>query len=85
MKNKVSEKQRLEWAENPTTLELLRLVKDELKQIVNTPTPDCLIYGDPFKTHENIVELDTRANSFAILELALEGDWEYFEEEIDEE
>ena len=74
-----------EWAENPTTLALLNLVKNELKQIVNTPTVDCLIYGEPNKTHENIVELDARANSFAILELALEGDWEYFEEDEDEE
>ena len=83
--NRVTDKQREEWTENPVTLNLLKLVKSELKQIVNTPTPDCLIFGDPFKTHENIIELDTRANSFAILELALEGDWDYFEEEEDEE
>lgn len=82
---KISDKQREEWAENPVTLELLRLVKNELKQIVLTPTQDCLFYGDPYKTHENLVELDARSHAFATLQLALEGDWDYFEEETDEE
>ena len=81
---KIKQKQINEWVENPVTLELLSLVKNELIQIVSTPTPDCLVFGDPFKTHENIVELDTRANVFATLQLALEGDWDYFEEDEDE-
>ena len=83
MKN--SEKQRLEWTENPVTLELLNLVKNELIEIVSTNPSDCLIYGDPFKTHENIVDLQARENAFATLQLVLEGDWEYFEEIEDEE
>ena len=82
---RISEKQKEEWTENPVTLELLKLVKQELQEIILTPTKDCIFYGDPFKTHENIVELDARSYAFATLQLALEGDWEYFEEETDEE
>ena len=80
----INENQKLEWVENPTTLELLKLVKNELKQIVNTPMVDCLVSGEPSKSHENLVDLDTRAHAFAVLELALEGDWEYFEDFEDE-
>ena len=80
----INENQKLEWVENPTTLELLKLVKNELKQIVNTPMMDCLVNGEPSKSHENLVDLDARAHAFATLELALEGDWEYFEDFDDE-
>jgi hypothetical protein len=81
----ISEKQKEEWTENPVTLELLRLVKEELQEIVLTPTQDCIFYGEPVKSHENLIDLDARSSVFATLQLALEGDWEYFEEETDEE
>lgn len=80
----INEKQKQEWTENPVTLDLLRLVKEELQEIVLTPATACLFYGEPNKTHENLVELDARESAFATLQLALEGDWDYFEEEEDE-
>jgi hypothetical protein len=74
----------VEWTENEATQELLNLVKHELKQIVMTPMVDCLVNGEPSKSHENLVELDARAHSFATFQIALEGDWSYFEELDDE-
>lgn len=81
---RISEKQIQEWTENPVTIELHKLLANELQEIVLTPMTGCLIYGDPQKTHENLVELEARENAFAILQLALEGDWGYFEEDSDE-
>jgi hypothetical protein len=49
-----------------------------------TPMVDCLVNGEPSKSHENLVELDARAHSFATFQIALEGDWSYFEELDDE-
>ena len=46
---------------------------------------DCLVNGEPSKSHENLVELDARAHAFATLQLALEGDWDYFEDFEDEQ
>ena len=81
----ISQKQRTEWTENPVTIELHKLLKNELIEIATTPITDCVFYGEPNKTHENLVELDARQHAFATLQLALEGDWDYFEEEIDED
>jgi hypothetical protein len=83
--SKVSEKQRLEWTENPVTLELLELINKELTEIVLTPSANCLHYGEPYKTHESLIEQDVKAFTFATVRLALEGDWEYYEESEDEE
>jgi len=82
--SRINEKQILEWIENPVTLELLRLVNEELVEIVSTPTGSCLHYGDPYKTHEELVRMDTKAYTFATIQLALEGDWGYFKEIEDE-
>jgi hypothetical protein len=82
--SRINEKQREEWTENPVTIELLRLVNKELIEIVSTPTASCLSYGDPYKSHEELVRLDARAHTFATIQLALEGDWGYFEELEDE-
>jgi len=76
----INEKQRAEWTENPVTLELLNLVNKEIVEIFNTPTGVCLHHGDPYKTHEELVRMDARAHTFAAIQVALQGDWGYFEE-----
>lgn len=77
---KVTEKQIQEWTENPTTIELLKLINAQLIDLVSTPTADCLVYGDPNKSHENLVQQDMIAHMLAMFRFALEGDWDYFEE-----
>jgi hypothetical protein len=39
-----------------------------------------LVYGDPNKSHENLVQQDMIAHMLAMFRFALEGDWDYFEE-----
>lgn len=81
----ISEKQKAEWTENPVTIELLKLIDNEIEEILLTPTGSCLHYGDPNKTHEDLIKQDIRAHTFATLSFALRGDWGYFEEQEDEE
>jgi len=69
-----------EWTENPVTIELVKLAKKELKEIM-VPSSDCLIPGEPFKTFENIIELEARQRVWTDWIAFLEGDWEYFEDE----
>jgi len=76
----ISKEQIAEWAENQTTLELKKLAQKQLTSILNTPPLDCIAYGEPNKTHENVVELETRARAWLDLVTALNGDWSYFEE-----
>ena len=81
---RVSQKQILEWTENPVTLALVDKVSIELRKIMDTPAGECLVHGNPNHTHENLVNLETRAHAWADLYIALEGDWSYFEELDDE-
>lgn len=82
---KVSEKQIAEWAENQTTIELLNAVKVRLKELLETPTANCIHYGDPTKSHEALIGQDMKAFMFAVFCEALEGDWSYFEEIEDDD
>ncbi len=81
---RVSQKQILEWTENPVTLALLDKVSGELQNIMNTPAGECLVRGTPDQTHENLVRLEASAHAWAELYLALGGDWDFFEELDDE-
>ena len=78
---RINQKQISEWSENPVTLELLKLVNEEIDNVVLTPSASCLHYGEPFKTQDNLVTQDVKVYVFAVLKLALEGDWEYFDDE----
>ena len=82
--SKVSENQRIEWTENPVTIELLKLIDVKLIDLVSQPTANCLVYGEPDKTHENIVQQDKETHMLAMFRFALEGDWDYFMEIEDE-
>lgn len=73
-----------EWLENPVTVFLLGEVKKELETISNTPISDCLVAGEPFKTQENLVELETRERVWTDWVDFLEGNWDLFEESYDE-
>lgn len=84
--NKVSKEQIQEWAENPVTEELFHLVEEELKAIEETPITTCLFPGEPQRTQENLVDLDTRRYVWEAFQDILKGDWSYFmEEDVDEE
>ena len=74
-----------DWKESPVTEALLAEFEDELVDIRDRSATDCLVYGEPQKTQENIVGLEAREHVFANLVAILSGDWSYFEEgEIDE-
>ena len=75
----ISKKQRIEWTENPVTLELLGLVQKELDKVKDTPIIDCLVFGDPQKTQDNLVELHAKGYSWVTLAETLQGDWDYLE------
>jgi hypothetical protein len=83
-KLQISEKQVLEWTENPVTIALAELCKAELSLIDQTPRTDCLVYGDPQKSHENLIELDTRTVCWNEWVAFLTGDWSVLEEEENE-
>lgn len=74
-------KQIEEWTENPVTLYLLDLVKKEVDKIQDTPMGDCLVKGDPFRSHENLVELEARGQAWQTMVEFLAGDLDYFTEE----
>ena len=69
-----------EWTENPVTLYLCELVKEEIRKIQSVSNTDCLVSGDPFRTHENIVELEAREQAWETFGEFLAGDLEYFDE-----
>lgn len=77
----ISNQQIQEWAESPVTEALLKHCHEELKAIESTPVADCLISGDPQRTQDNVVDLDTRRYVWDTFRELLEGDWSYFMEE----
>ncbi len=81
---KISKEQISDWAENPVTLQILELCKQELEEIQRTSVIDCMLRGEPQKTQENLVELEARENIWGSWVALLSGDWSYFEEEQDE-
>jgi len=81
----VTPEQIKEWTENPVTINAKFLVEEELKKVLNTPVLDVLVYGEPDKTHENVVGLETRGHTWLSLHEVLDGDWSYFEVDEDEE
>lgn len=83
--SKVTKEQITDWTENPVTEWLATLLKGELESIQNTPIVNCLVYGEPTRTHENLIELEAREMAWRDLTALLEGDWTYFEEEDDEQ
>ena len=82
--NRVKPEQISEWAENPTTEYLLELCKEEIAAIESTPNADCLVPGEPQKTQDNLVDLNTRRYVWDTFREILEGDWSFFIEEGEE-
>lgn len=81
----ITREQISDWAEGPVTEFLASLIEEELKDIQDTPTTDCLVSGEPVKTHENLVELETRERVWGDVLDVLRSDWSYFiDEESDE-
>lgn len=83
--NQVSKEQIQDWTENPVTEYLAALLQEELERIQETPVVDTLVYGEPIKTHENLVNLEAREQAWSDLVMLLGGDWSYFEEEEEDE
>ena len=82
--NRVSPQQIEDWSENPTTVELLKLVQEEIEGIQETSVTDCFFPGEPQKTQENLIELEARLSAWRLMAEFLEGDWSYLEEIEDE-
>jgi len=76
----ISDNQRIEWTENPVTSELFDLVENELKNILETPTANCLHYGEAIKSHEALIIQDTQAFMLGVFCEALQGHFGFFEE-----
>lgn len=81
---KISEEQIQEWTENPITEALIAAVQEEINEIQDTPITNCLFFGEPNKTHENLVNLESRGAVWREVLDVLKGDWSYFLEEEDE-
>ena len=81
----VTKDQITDWSENPVTLELLEQCKLELQDIQDTSCIDCFFPGEPQKTQENLVELESRERFWESWVSVLSGDWSYFEEEDEDE
>ena len=80
----VSKQQIQEWVENPVTEALLGCFRDEIELLEKTPVDSCLIPGEPQKTQDNLVTLNTQRHDWSILTEILTGDWSYFMEEDSE-
>ena len=74
-----------EWLENPVTEFLLDSVKAEVELIRKTSAADILVCGDPFKTHENAVNLEARLSVWSDWVEFLEGNWDLFEDKYEDE
>ena len=70
---KVSEQQRTEWTENPVTLVLKELCEKERDD--RPSLNDCLVFGDPQLTQENVLKNSWRELMWNTLIELLEGDW----------
>jgi len=84
-KLRISEEQVLEWTENPVTVALTELCRHELHLTEATPTNECIVYGEPHKSHENLIELDARAACWREWVMFLEGDWSTLEDDSEEQ
>ena len=82
--NRVSPKQIVDWAENPTTEAALSEVKVKLESLLNDPVLDYLSHGNPQITQEALVRKDEEGRMWLVLMQVLSGDWSIFEELEDE-
>lgn len=85
---KVSDKQILEWTENPVTLALKKEAELELENIRTAPLSDNLCRGDAQRTQENLIENVTKELEFEAFIAFLDGDWSELEDvsnEIEDE
>lgn len=80
-KLQITEEQLTDWTKNPVTMALAELCREDLERARSTPTNECIVYGEPVKTHENLIELDTRCACEAEWVAFLEGDWTLLEDE----
>lgn len=74
-----------EWTENPVTIEVLKLIKSQLKEIEGSLGLECYVPGEPQKTQELLANLNGCWDSWEMFQTLCEGDWSYFDEEEDEE
>ena len=72
----LSKEQTLEWLEHPVTLTLRDFFKKELEDIVGTPTLDCLVWGEPQKSQENLIDLEARERTMTEMVAFLDGDFD---------
>ncbi len=69
-----------EWANSDAGRYVRLLVEKEYHDISETPVSDCLTSGNPFETHEAVVELETRERCWGEFAEILSGNLETIEE-----
>lgn len=73
-----------EWAQSPVNEELVKLIRAYLDDIRLTKGEDCYFSGEPQKSQEALVRLNTTiANWEEVIDMLM-GDWETLREEEDE-
>ena len=82
---RISQKQILEWSENPVTIRLKEEAEKEITEIQQMPITDCLYLSEPQKTQENLIELEARMTAWMRWVEFLDGDWTYFEDYFEED
>ena len=76
------------WREEPVTRVITQYFVDLFLETEDTHITDCLVAGEPDKTHENVVELEARERILSELVDFLTGNTikeEFLKEEEDEE
>lgn len=71
-----------EWAENPVTIHLHKLIEEELKIFEQM---DMFFPGEPQKTQEALLKMIASASELQRVQLALEGDFSEFSSEDESE
>ena len=77
----MQKKQIDEWLHDPVTREVLKLVRETIEEIKETPYIDLFYPGEPQKTQENLVQLHERLYVWERWEEIFSGDFSYFGDE----
>jgi hypothetical protein len=80
----LSKEQISDWVDHPVTKVVAEFFKKEHAGLVGTPAIECLVFGEPQKTQENLIDLVARKVAMEYLMEFLEGDFDESVEESDE-
>ena len=75
--SRVSRQQIKEWTDNPVTIALKWLCMRELNNTRSVTAADCLKWGDPQKTQEQLIEQSTKDHEWTAFLNLVNGYWKY--------